>query len=73
MKRETFHPDAPEWATRLLTIPEFAGIVRENPATIYRKIKAGTYPAIIHLGSSSRLKGWECWDVVQGRTADRAA
>ena len=71
MKRETFHPDAPEWATRLLKIPEFATIVRENPATVYRKIRSGIYPPIMHLGSSSRLKGWECWDVIQGRMANR--
>ncbi len=73
MKRETFHTDAPEWATRLLTIPEFAAIVRENPVTVYRKVKTGIYPPILHLGRSSRLKGWECWDVVQGRMADSAA
>ena len=64
---------APEWASRLLPIPEFADIVGENPSTIYRKIEAGIYPGLIHLGSSSRLAGWECWGVLKKRLAERDA
>ena len=64
--------DAPEWASRLLPIPEFAHIVGEHPATVYRKSTAGIYPAIIHIGSSSRLAGWECWDCIKKRMAKRA-
>ena len=62
---------APEWASRLLPIPEFADIVGENPSTIYRKIDAGIYPPIIHIGSSSRLAGWECWSRLKERMAER--
>ncbi len=64
-------PAAPEWAARFLSIPEFARIVGENPSTIYRKIDAGIYPAIVHFGSSARLAGWECWLNVKGHMAER--
>ena len=57
----------PEWASRLLKIREWAEIVGENPATVYRKIDAGIYPSIIHFGSSARLAGWECWACVKAR------
>ncbi len=60
MQNQMIDPTAPEWASRLLKIREFATIVGENPSTVYRKIDAGIYPAIIHIGSSSRLAGWEC-------------
>ena len=42
MQTENIDTDAPEWAARFLSIPEFARIVGENPSTIYRKIDAGT-------------------------------
>ncbi len=73
MQANTIDPAAPEWASRLLKIREFANIVGENPSTVYRKIDAGIYPAIIHIGSSSRLAGWECWDVLRERMAERDA
>ena len=62
---------APEWADRLLPIPEFARIEGVNPATVYRRIDAGIYPGIIHIGSSARLAGWECWDRIKARMAAR--
>ena len=64
---------APEWASRLLKIREFASIVNENPSTVYRKIDAGIYPAIIHIGGSARLAGWECWGRLQEHMAERDA
>ena len=73
MHDQTIDPPAPEWANRFLKIPEFAVIVGENPSTIYRKIDAGIYPSIIHIGSSARLAGWECWRVVKERMAARSA
>ena len=71
MQDHTTDPAAPEWAHRLLKIREWASIVRENPSTIYRKIDAGIYPPIIHIGSSSRLAGWECWRGIKERMAER--
>ena len=71
MQPENIDPAAPEWATRFLSIPEFARIVGENPSTIYRKIDAGIYPGIIHIGHSSRLAGWECWHRLKKRMAAR--
>ena len=71
MQAVTIDPAAPEWASRLLKIPEWAEIVDENPSTVYRKIDAGIYPAIIHIGSSSRLAGWECWSCLKERMAMR--
>jgi len=71
MQDNTIDPAAPEWASRLLKIREFAGIVGENPSTIYRKIDAGIYPPIIHIGNSSRLAGWECWRGIKERMAER--
>ncbi len=71
MQTETIVPTAPEWATRFLSIPEFARIVGENPSTVYRKIDAGIYPAIVHFGSSSRLAGLECWSRLKEDMAER--
>jgi predicted DNA-binding transcriptional regulator AlpA len=62
MQNQMIDPTAPEWASRLLPIPEFATIVGEHPVTVYRKIDAGIYPPIIHIGSSSRIPGWEAWE-----------
>ncbi len=62
MHDQTIDPAAPEWASRLLPIPETAAIVGEHPATVYRKSAAGIYPPIVHFGSSSRIAGWELWD-----------
>ena len=62
---------APEWVNRLLPIPEFARIEGVNPATIYRRIRAGIYPEIIHVGGSARLAGWECWYRIKERMVER--
>lgn len=62
MQNQMIDPTAPEWATRLLKIREVATIVGENPATVYRKIDAEIYPDIVHIGSSSRIPGWELWE-----------
>ncbi len=62
---------APEWASRILKVSEVAGIVDENPSTIYRKISADIYPGLIHFGSSSRMPGWELWQRVKKRMAER--
>ncbi len=62
MQNQMIDPTAPEWASRFLKIREVATIVGENPATVYRKIDAEIYPGIIHIGSSSRIPGWELWD-----------
>ena len=72
MQNHHTDPAAPEWATRLLKIREAAVIVGENPSTVYRKIDAGIYPAIVHIGSSSRIPGWELWDRLEGLMAKRA-
>ena len=66
MESQLIDPAAPEWASRLLPIREVAAIVGENPATVYRKINAKIYPNIVHIGSSSRIPGWELWDRVKG-------
>ena len=62
---------APAWASEFLKVREWADIVHENPSTIYRKINGGIYPAIIHIGGSARLAGWECWACVKERMANR--
>ncbi len=72
MTEQTIDPAAPEWASRLLKIRETAVIVGENPATVYRKIDAGIYPPIVHLGSSSRIPGWEVWDRLKSLMAERS-
>ena len=71
MQNHHTDPAAPEWASRLLKIREWADIVNENPSTVYRKIEVGIYPPIIHFGSSSRLAGWECWSRLKQRMAER--
>ena len=73
MQDNTIDPAAPEWASRFLKIREFANIVGENPSTVYRKIDAGIYPGIIHIGGSARLAGWECWSLLKERMAERDA
>ena len=73
MHDQTIDPAAPEWASRLLKVREWADIVGENPSTVYRKIDAGIYPSLIHFGSSSRLAGWECWHGLKERMAARSA
>ena len=65
MDNPTIDPAAPEWASRLLKIREVAVIVGENPSTIYRKIDAGIYPAIFHIGSSARIRGWQLWESIK--------
>ena len=72
MPEQTIDPDRPEWASRLLPIPEYASIEGVNPSTVYRRIEAGIYPSIIHVGSSARLAGWECWARVKAQMAKRA-
>ena len=67
----TIDNDAPEWASRLLPIPEYAAIEGVNPSTVYRRIIEGVYPPVIRTGSSSRLPGWECWSRLKKRMADR--
>ena len=69
MQTQMIDTTAPEWASRLLKIREWARIVGEIPATVYRKIDAGIYPPIIHFGSSARLPGWKCWECVKARMA----
>ncbi len=71
MHNQTIDPDRPEWASRLLKIRETAAIVGENPATVYRKIDAEIYPGIIHIGSSSRIPGWELWECLKRLMAER--
>ena len=71
MQVDTIDPAAPEWARRLLKIRETADIVGENPSTVYRKIDAGIYPKLIHIGSSSRMPGWELWDRIKAKLAER--
>ena len=71
MDSKTIDPGIPEWASRLLKIRETAAIVGEHPVTVYRKIDAGIYPAIVHIGSSSRIPGWELWDRINGLMAQR--
>ncbi len=58
----TIDPGVPEWASRLLKIREVAAIVGETQPTVYRKINGGIYPALLHIGHSSRIRGWELWD-----------
>ena len=65
----TIDPGVPEWASRLLKIREVAAIVGENPATVYRKIDAEIYPHILHIGSSSRIRGWELWECIKVHAA----
>ena len=72
MHDQTIDPTAPEWASRLLPIPEVARIEGVNPATVYRRIAAGIYPGIIHINGSARLAGWECWDRVKARMDARS-
>ena len=72
MSEQFIDPTAPEWASRLLPIPETATITGEHPATVYRKSAAGIYPKIIHFGSSSRIRGWELWDRLKRPTAERS-
>ncbi len=72
MSEQSIDPAAPEWASRLLKIRETAAIVGENPATVYRKIDAGIYPAIVHIGSSSRVPGWELWECLKRLTDARS-
>ncbi len=62
MQDQITDPATPEWAKRLLPIPEFARIEGVNPATVYRRIDAGIYPGIIHISGSARLAGWELWE-----------
>ena len=69
----TTDPAAPEWVSRLLPIPEYAAIEGVNPSTVYRRISAGVYPQVIHLNGSARLAGWECWNRLQERMAERDA
>ena len=69
MDYPTIDPGIPEWASRLLKIREVASIVGENPATVYRKIDAEIYPPIFHIGSSSRIRGWELWACIKILTA----
>ncbi len=71
MSEQTIDAGCPEWASRLLKIRETAVIVGENPATVYRKIDAGIYPAIVRFGSSSRIRGWELWNRLKRPTAER--
>ncbi len=71
MTEQSFDPAAPEWASRLLPIPETATITGEHPATVYRKSAAGIYPPIVHFGSSSRILGWELWGRLKRPTAER--
>ena len=71
MQDQMIDPTAPEWASRLLPVPEWAEIVGENPSTVYRKIEAGIYPGLIRFGSSSRLPGWECWRRTKAKLAER--
>ena len=71
MQNQIIDPTAPEWANRLLPIPEFARIEGVNAATVYRRISAGIYPGIIHVGASARLAGWECWDRTKAHMAKR--
>ena len=70
MHDKTIDPAAPEWASRLLNIREIASIVGENPSTVYRKIGAGIYPPIVHIGSSSRVPGWKLWDRLKSLMAE---
>ena len=72
MQNPTIDPDRPEWASRLLNIREAAVIVGENPSTVYRKVDAGIYPPIVHMGSSSRIPGWELWDQIKSLMAERS-
>jgi predicted DNA-binding transcriptional regulator AlpA len=71
MQNQMIDPTAPEWASRLLKIRETAAIVGENPVTVYRKIDAGIYPPIVHIGSSSRIPGWELWERLKRLMDDR--
>ena len=63
-------PAAPEWARRLLKVREVAVIVGENPATVYRKVDAGIYPPLIHIGNSSRMPGWSLWERIKRLIAE---
>ena len=69
--RQKIDPPAPEWASRLLKVREVCGIVDENPSTIYRKVGAGIYPGLIHMGGSSRMPGWDLWGVIKALMAER--
>ena len=71
MQDNTIDPAAPEWASRLLPISETAAIEGVNPSTVYRRIDAGIYPKLIHIGSSSRMPGWELWDLIKAKLAAR--
>jgi len=71
MTEQPIDPARPEWASRLLKIRETAAIVGEHPVTVYRKIDAGIYPKLIHIGSSSRMPGWELWDRIKAKLAER--
>lgn len=68
---ETPDDDRPEWAARMLSVREWCRIMGEHPSTVYRKIHAGIYPPIVHVGSSARLPGWECWDRLKSLTESR--
>ncbi len=66
----TTSPPDPEWTSRLLKVPEVAAIVGENPSTVYRKIDAGIYPPLIHIGNSSRMPGWNLWERIKRLMAE---
>ncbi len=70
MPNNTTDPATPEWAGRLLKVREVAVIVGENPSTVYRKVDTGIYPSLIHMGSSSRMPGWDLWERVKGLMAE---
>ncbi len=69
MDTPTIDPGAPEWARRCLKIREVAAIVGETQPTVYRKIHSGIYPQIVHIGHSSRIRGWELWALINGLAA----
>jgi predicted DNA-binding transcriptional regulator AlpA len=71
MQNKAIEVAAPEWASRLLKVREVATIVGENPSTIYRKVDAGIYPSLIHIGSSSRMPGWDLWELVKRLMVER--
>lgn len=41
----------------LLTVKEFAGLVRLDPFTIYRRIWANRQPGVIRIGRNIRIDG----------------
>jgi predicted DNA-binding transcriptional regulator AlpA len=56
-------PDSAPPADRILRLPEVIETVRIGRTSLYKMIKAGTFPAPLHL--SERIRGWRLSAILQ--------